>query len=136
MTVTIVSRIKRPTSRDGLRKQKFKHRPRLVVRRKLRPKGQTEFNIELRVCPVTDVPMMVKYNNPYISNKERELHREMVEMLVTLKTIIGGGYKLIQHRSRGARITTKILLKKEADMYMLTIAHPTMICRAYEYVED
>lgn len=130
-------RRKRITRPDGLRKQKYKHRARLVVRTKLRPKGQTEFNIELRACPVTDVPLLLSYGNPYISSKERELYREMADMLVTLRTIIGGGYKLVQHRSGGrARIATKILLKKEADMYMLTIAHPTMICRAYQYVDE
>jgi len=125
----------RMVRRDRPKKQRFKHRARLTVRTKLRPKGQTEFNIELKLCPVTDVPILVQYGNPYISTKERELHREMTELLSTLRSIIGGGYKLIQHRSRGRLITTKILLKKEADMYMLTIAHPTMICRAYQYVD-
>jgi hypothetical protein len=127
-------RAKRKRTKMG-RRSSFKQRSKLTIRTKIRPKKQTNFNFEIKVRSVIDIPQMIKYGNNHITTVERDLYQDMFEMLNTLRTIIGGGYKIIQHRKLSC-IETKVLLKSESDLYILTMAHPTIIGRVYRYTES
>lgn len=70
-----------------------------------------------------------------VNATEMEYYNERKDMIYTLKTIIGGGYKIIKHVKSRNLLLTKILLTTEADMLMLAMAHPTMIEKAYRYVD-
>ena len=110
------------------RKRRY-YKSKLVLRQKARPVGQTEFNVELRLLPHT----FAAGNPSYLTTSaDYERFKETGELLETLRTIIGGRYKVI--KSKGTLIRTKILLERENDLIMLMMAHPTMMCRAYKFV--
>lgn len=118
-----------------MRKFQRKRKSSLVIRNKTRPIGQTKFNIELRIQSVMNMPVILNFRGFMVNAVEIERYNERKDMIYTLKNIIGGGYKLIQHRKSNSHILTKILLTSEADMFMLAMAHPTMIEKAYRYVD-
>jgi hypothetical protein len=115
------------------RRPKFGHKARLNLRDKLRPVRQTRFNIELRVCPTINVPLVVGYGGGrWISERERDLYNELQLFFATLRAMVYGRFKIIQQRKTNV-VVTKVLLENESDLVLLTIAHPTLIGRAYRY---
>jgi hypothetical protein len=115
------------------KKRPYVHKPNFGIRDKTRPIGQ-KFNVEVRLRPVVDVPLrrILKSTN-YLNNKEIDFYNEWSATMATIREMIGGQYKIINHR-RILMIKTKILLDREADLIMIILAHPTMVCKAYRYV--
>jgi len=110
-------------------------RARLHLRRKLRPFRQTRFNIEIRTHDVSNIPLLEGFNGSrWITAKEREDFNELQTFIATIRSMIGRRAKIIQHRRRTI-LSTKVLLESESDLVVLTMAHPSMIARAYRYVD-
>lgn len=110
-------------------------RARLHLRRKLRPFRQSRFNVEIRTHDVSNIPVLEGFGGSrWITSQEREGFNEMQTFIATIRSMIGRRAKIIQHRQKTV-LTTKVLLESEADLVVLTMAHPTMIARAYRYVD-
>lgn len=110
-------------------------RARLHLRKKLRPFSQTRFNVEVRTHDVANVPLLESFGGTrWITSQEREGYNELQQFVATIRSMVGRRAKIITHRQKTV-LTTKVLLESESDLVVLTMAHPSMISRAYRYID-
>ena len=108
-------------------KQRRYNRSRYDIRKKVRSRNQA-YSFEIRTPDV----ISPHYNPVWpMRLSDETAAQELNALCETVRNMVGQ-YKIIQCERR-AYIKTKILLKNEADIFLLTVAHPTMIRRIYAY---
>jgi hypothetical protein len=116
-----------------MRPKNHKQKPSLKIRTKRRPASGDGFNIELRLCKIAPLDTLGLLGGD--TTVGTEIHQEMREMLSTIRSIIGHGYNIIKNKHHsGFWLTTKILLKNESDMLILSMTYPMLICKVYRYI--
>jgi hypothetical protein len=113
------------------KKTRFIPKPELHVRQKIRPAGQTAFCVEVRLLPITNIPVAMLYGR--IGLKAHERYGEWETLEAIMREMIGGRFKIIRNSKRGM-IGIKILLEREEDLILLVLAQPGLIAKTYRYV--
>ena len=81
---------------------------------------------------VYDIPIVSTYAWFNNSEKEKNLYLDIINFIYIIKNTISS-YKIIRKHTKNGRFKIRILLKKESDIVVLTLAGSQLIEKIYTY---